>query len=203
MICLDTNAVIAAVNLRSQAAQAAGASEWPSIRPLPSAGPRRFGFGSPGRDDDYSRGPRDSGPEGRGRDGDGYGFRGRREFDPPGFGGLRRDGDYGYGGRPGFGPGRDRDYGYGERRGFERRGFGRDGDYGFGERPGLGSGVPDRGDGREFGRGFGREFGGAYGRGRLPWWHPDVGPRRGGPGGGFRTLDESDPGKRGVRASDG
>jgi hypothetical protein len=145
-------------------------------------GPRRFGFGGPSRDDDYSRGPRDSGPEDRGRDGDGYGFRGQREFEPRGFGGPRRDGDYGYGGRPGFGSGRDRDYGYGERRGFEPRGFGRDGDYGFGERPGLGSGVPDRGDGREFGRGFGREFGGAYGRGRLPWWHPDVGPRRGGPG---------------------
>jgi hypothetical protein len=43
---------------------------------------------------------------------------------------------------------------------------------------------------KPFGRGHGREFGGAYGRGRLPWWHPDVGPRRGGPGGGFRTLDE-------------
>jgi hypothetical protein len=157
-------------------------------------GPRRFGFGGPDRDGDYGRGPRDSGPEGRGRDGDGYGFRGRRDFDSRGFGGPRRDGDYGYGGRPGFGPGRD--YGYGERRGFEPRGFGRDGDYGFGERRGLGSGRPDRDDGRESGRGFGREFGGAYGRGRLPWWHPDVGPRRGGPGGGFRTLDEPGPGER-------
>jgi hypothetical protein len=152
-------------------------------------GPRRFGFGNPGRDGDYGRRPRDSGPEGRGRDGDGNGFRGQREFEPRGFGGPR-DRDYGYGERRGFGPGRDRDYGYGERRSFEPRGFGRDGDYGFGERPGLESGRPDRGDGREFGRGHGREFGGAYGRGRLPWWHPDVGPRRGGPGGGFRTLDE-------------
>ena len=66
----------------------------------------------------------------------------------------------------------------------------------------AGSARPDRGDEREFGRGFGREFGGAYRRGRLPWWHPDVGPRRGGPGGGFRTLYQSGPGERSARASD-
>jgi hypothetical protein len=126
-------------------------------------GPRRFG--APGRGGDYGRGPRDSGSEGRGRDSDGYGFRGQRGFGR-GFGGPRRDGDYGYGGRPGVGPGRD--YGYGERRGFELRDFGRGGDYGYGERRGFGSGRPDRDDGGEFGRGFGREFGGAYGRGRLP-----------------------------------
>jgi LTXXQ motif family protein len=123
-------------------------------------GRRRFGFGVPDRDGDYGRGPRDSGPEGRGRDGDGYGFRGRGEFDSRSFGGPRRDGDYGYGGRPGFGPGRDRDYGYGERPGFEPRRFGRDSDYGYGR--------PDRDDGREFGRGFGREFGDGNGRGQLP-----------------------------------
>jgi hypothetical protein len=71
---------------------------------------------------------------------------------------------------------RDRDYRYGERRGFEPRGFGRDDDYGYGERRGFGPGRPDRDDGRDFGRG------------RLPWWHPDVG--------GFRTLDEPGPGER-------
>jgi len=159
-------------------------------------GPRRFGFGfgfgfgGAGRDGDYGRGPRDSGPEGRGRDGDDNGFRGQREFEPR-DGGPRRDRDYGYGEPRGFGPGRDRDYGYGE-----RRGFGRDDDYGYGERRGFGPGRPDRDNGRGFGRGFGRDFGGAYGRGRLPWWHPDVGPRRGGPGGGFRALDEPGPGER-------
>jgi zinc resistance-associated protein len=145
-------------------------------------GPRRFGFGGPGRDGDYGRGTGNSGPEGRGRDGDGYGLRGQRDF-----GG--RDRDYGYGGRPGFGSGRDRDYRYGERQGFEPRGFGRDDDYGQGERRGFGPGRPDRDDRRDFGRGFGRDFGGPYRRGRLPWWHPDIG--------GFRTLDEPDTGERG------
>jgi hypothetical protein len=132
-------------------------------------GPRRFG--APGRDGDYVRRPRDSRSEGRGRDSDGYEFRGQQGFDRGG--GPRRDGDY-YGGRPGVGPRRDRDYGYGERRGFEPRDFGRGGDYSHGERRGFGPGRPDRDDGREFGRGFGREFGGTYGRGRLPWWHPQV-----------------------------
>jgi hypothetical protein len=189
-------------------------------------GPGDFGSGGPGRDGDFGPrrfgGPGRNGDYGRG-DGDGNGFRGQRGFEPRGFGGPRRDGDYGYGerrgfgpgrdrdygygferrgfgrdddygygGRRGFGPGRDRDYGYGERRGFERRGFGRGDDYGYGERPGFGPGRPGRGDGRD----FGRDFGGAYDRGRLPWWHPDVGPRRGGPGGRFRTLDDPGPGER-------
>jgi Lipocalin-like domain/LTXXQ motif family protein len=72
----------------------------------------RRGLGRRGGDDDYGRGPRSFGPQGRGRDGDGnrYGFGARRGFGQRGF----------------DGPGRDDDYGYGERRGFRRQGSGRD-----------------------------------------------------------------------------
>jgi zinc resistance-associated protein len=165
----------------------------------------RRGFGRFGRNDDYGRGPRGFGPEGRDGNRDRYGFGGERGFGPRGYEGPRRD--YGDGERRGFGrPDRDGDYGRGPRdfrpegRGSDRYGFegrrefgprsydgpGRDGDYGG--RRGFGE--------RDFRREFGGRFGNDYGRGRLPWWHPDVGPGRGRPGGSFRTLDEPGAGER-------
>ena len=164
----------------------------------------RRGFGRFGRGDDYGRGPRGFGPEGRDGDRERYGFGGERGFGRRGYDGPGRDGDYGRGPRS-FGPedrGRDGDrYGFEGRRGFGPRGYGRDGDDGYGGRRGFGErdfgerGFGERDFGRRFRREFGRRFGDDYGRGRLPWWHPDIGPERGRPGGSFRTLDRPGAGE--------
>jgi LTXXQ motif family protein len=164
-------------------------------------GRRRFGFGGPGRDGDRYGfgGPRGFGPRGFGRDGDGY----RYGFDPRDFGprdlgprefGRREFGRDGDGYR--YGDGR-RDFDRREfwRRDFDRRDFGqrdlgrrdsgRDGDfyrYGYGPAP------------REFEpRGFEpRDFGSDGGGYRYDYGPRDYRRGRGLPGGGFRTLDESE-----------
>jgi hypothetical protein len=168
-------------------------------------GPR--GFGRDG-DDGARRGFDGPGRDGLGRDGDRFGSDGprgfgRRDFGPRDNGsrdnGSRDVGPRDFGSRD-FGPrglGRDGD-GYG----FGRRGFGRD-DGGRGFRPRDFGGRDGDGDRsgfgpRDYGRsdfdGRGRDGGyrdrfGYFGRRGLPWWHPDIGARRGGPG--FRTLDDT------------
>lgn len=190
-------------------------------------------FGGPGRDRDGDRygfgGRRDFGPDDRGG-GERYGYGaprgfGPREFGPRDFGGPGRGGDdgerrgFGPGGRDGAygprrfgfgGPGREDDserYGYGGGRGYGPRDFGGpgrgdDNGYrrGFGPR---GFGPRDQGREERDERDFGRRFGGAYGRGGLPWWHPDVGPRRG-PGSEYRPRDRTpdQPGPGGANAPD-